>query len=282
VKKLSLLLQKTVPLVTASRTSTARDNTSTAGLNLDAYPNVQNTRSKNPDQYWKSSNGSLTTYASTSEVFSGARTNGTFANRLLRGDFGENNAISFMQYDVAAAIGDFNAKFEMLLLFTPGPLGLLGLGGKTRWGHVTLYHGTNAAGAKSIINGIHLGRNGTDFGKGFYLSESYSTALRATKRIGGDPVILKFKVSFSDYRRLSGLRFGNSGSQWQNFISHNRFSGKAGLNIHGYDFVSGPMFGRVNSKGEILPIVRRGILERQFSIHTQKSISIFDKSLIKP
>jgi len=117
--------QSGVALVTASRTSVTRDNTSTAGLNAGAYTNVQNIRSQNPDNFWKFNTGNATSFSSTNEVYQGARNNESFANRLLGNEFGKDHAIGFMEHDVAAAMGDFNDKFELVLLATPGPLGLI-------------------------------------------------------------------------------------------------------------------------------------------------------------
>ncbi|MEE4246018.1 MAG: DUF3990 domain-containing protein, partial [Kangiellaceae bacterium] len=132
-----------------------------------------------------------------------------------------------------------------------GAVGVLSLGWGNKLGKVDefidLYHGTNSAGAKSIIeNGIDLakGSGKVDFGRGFYTTTDYEQAVIRASKKSADNVgeVLHFRVKVSELKSLNNL-YLNSGASWARFTRHNRLRGK----MHEYDTVSGDMVGNVRN-----------------------------------
>ena len=123
--------EESVPTVTAQApnggASVARESTSLTGLNQNSFGRVQNNLSSNPTDNWRftytnrSSGSQRTVYQSTPSFFEDASSGRSgLANRILRGEFGEGNAIAFFQYDILRAQGRFYDQFGGLLsLGTP-------------------------------------------------------------------------------------------------------------------------------------------------------------------
>ena len=121
-----------------------------------------------------------------------------------------------------------------------------------------MYHGTFLEAAKSIeVDGVLLrkGKQHTDFGKGFYVTEHYEYASQTARRkarkslMKGQaliPVIVKF-----EYDAVSGAymeqSFVSENLEWLQFVVNNRngqeYVSKVGSSFHNlgfqYDIVSG-------------------------------------------
>ena len=252
----SSVTEQNVPLVTASRTSAARDNTSVSGHNLDAFSEVQSTRSRNPDNFWKFRTGGFTSYSTTNEVYQGARySNESFANQLLRGSFGEQHAVSFMQYDVTAAMGDFNDKFELGVSILTAPMGLGGGGLISRFtttlqtGYSRLFFhrfysvqgGRDAARLLSGGKPWPISPNRAHFGAGLYTWKNVSSATKyktALSKMGyTDLHIMTIRISKLNYGKLNKFDItklsDNAANAWLN--KHSSLFGK-GL-PHGYNHI---------------------------------------------
>ena len=99
-----------------------------------------------------------------------------------------------------------------------------------------LYHGTDLSQAENIIKkGVDLSksRKYLDFGRGFYLTPSYSQAENWSKRTGS-PCVLGFEL---DVTNLNVKKFNKADRDWAEFIVKNRL----GIPVDEYDVVSGPM-----------------------------------------
>lgn len=87
-----------------------------------------------------------------------------------------------------------------------------------------LYHGTNQVFKRPNID---IGRDGMDFGKGFYLTPSVESARKMAVRVsrfaGGDPVVLQFAFD-EDAARQNKLvhDFPALDRAWVSFIIANR------------------------------------------------------------
>ena len=158
-----------------------------------------------------------------------------------------------------------------------------------------LYHGTN-----QLIGNIDLskGRNRTDFGLGFYLSDKIGTAqswaISKTMLLGGTPTVIQYEIN-DDYKELYGHRFNEIPSEeWLDFVVSNRKPNEKGIEIkeprHDYNWVSGPIADdkmndvvKVYIAGSISreeAIRRARILPRTFqvSIHTTKAIKCINEN----
>lgn len=105
-----------------------------------------------------------------------------------------------------------------------------------------LYHGSNTE-----IETIDLsrGRQGKDFGSGFYTSADYMQAVEFTsnviKREGkGIPTVTSFEFDESAFEKLNVKRFEGYTKEWAEFILANR-QNDTGRPIHSYDIVIGPI-----------------------------------------
>ena len=106
-----------------------------------------------------------------------------------------------------------------------------------------LYHGSNVE-----IRHIDLSKSarGKDFGKGFYLSESYEQALQMANFkaaiFNGEPVVTTFE--FDEETLHSGkLRikiFNDYSEEWADFVLKNR-ANSSNNQIHDYDLIYGPI-----------------------------------------
>ena len=106
-----------------------------------------------------------------------------------------------------------------------------------------LYHGSNVEIQKVDLN---KSANGKDFGKGFYLSDSYAQAEEMAGfkafQLGGSPIVNCFEF---DSRMLSGHSlnvkiFKEYNLEWAEFVFKNR-NNRANISIHNYDIVYGPI-----------------------------------------
>jgi len=156
-----------------------------------------------------------------------------------------------------------------------------------------MYHGTNM-----LIGKINLekSRLRTDFGKGFYLTDSIETArnwaARRVSAVGGVATVIRYDIS-SDVYKLPGKRFENTPtSQWLEFIVMNRKRREKSSSMneprHAHCWVSGPIAddkianvvedyitGDITTEEAI--ILARAIPQVfQLSLHTLSSLDMVD------
>lgn len=158
---------------------------------------------------------------------------------------------------------------------------------------MVLYHGSN-----SLIGNIDLnkGRDRTDFGKGFYLSDKIGTAqrwaIRKVELSGGIPTVLQYETDKRLFE-LSGKRFNNlPDSEWLNFICFNRRRKSSDTSKeprHDYNWVSGSIADDdianvvddyiAGDIDEMEAIRRARALPQtyQFSLHTIETINFIDE-----
>jgi hypothetical protein len=152
-------------------------------------------------------------------------------------------------------------------------------------GRTTFFHGTAADIASEIrVQGIDLskGSDFSDFGKGFYLTNSKDEALQSASRLYGDRSldVVTFDVPNSELSKLSGLTFSDAGADWQDFVRFHKTHGPQDL-LHGgeaYDVVNGPLFRRYT--GETTPVAWPDRTP-QTSIHTQSAVDTFNRYTVK-
>lgn len=123
-----------------------------------------------------------------------------------------------------------------------------------------LYHGSNI-----LIDKIELAKSkpNKDFGKGFYLSDTYPQAMEMAKfkslQLGGEPAVSSFEFD-KDGMWAADLNikvFTDYSEEWIDFIIKNR-NGKIN---HNFDFVYGPI---ANDKvGRQLRLFNDGDITRQ-------------------
>lgn len=87
-----------------------------------------------------------------------------------------------------------------------------------------LYHGTNV---RFEMPDVDAGREGMDFGKGFYLTPSLDTARKQADRVvayaGGSPVVLAFEFDEDAARRDDAVRdYPLLDRTWVHFVMANR------------------------------------------------------------
>ena len=162
---------------------------------------------------------------------------------------------------------------------------------------MSYFHGTNLS-----IQTIDLQkcRLRTDFGKGFYLTDTLETAqnwaIRRMELSGGTPTIIRYNVD-NELFKSYGKRFSSTPSnEWLQFICLNRRYNNSKLPIneprHEFNWVSGPI---ANDKiadvvdsylaGEISDdeAVRRARAlpyTYQLSLHTVEAINFVDNSSV--
>jgi hypothetical protein len=150
----------------------------------------------------------------------------------------------------------------------------------------TFYHGTTAEYAQSIrTNGIDLSKGSTfsDFGQGFYMTTSKDEALlSASRRYGLNNLdAVEFQVPNSQLNELSSLNFPTADADWAKFVGTQRLEQPSLELLHGgepYDMVTGPLFRKFTSSGEVLPWENR---LPQTSIHTEKAVDLFKNFMVK-
>lgn len=105
-----------------------------------------------------------------------------------------------------------------------------------------LYHGSNAE-----IESVDLarGRNGKDFGKGFYTNPDYMQAVQFCSSVirregSGVPTVTSFDFDESALDVLNIKRFDGYSKEWAEFILMNR-NNTSGEQVHQYDIVIGPI-----------------------------------------
>ena len=111
---------------------------------------------------------------------------------------------------------------------------------------MNLHHGTNLVSAQNIIRqGIDLSKcsESTDFGKGFYTTESVyfarKCANRKAKRADDKAALLKFEVNASKFRGIK--YFPTPTIEWCQFVVNNRC---------GYEYYHSTMTGIHNLDGK--------------------------------
>ncbi len=146
---------------------------------------------------------------------------------------------------------------------------------------ITFYHGTSLEGAASMNSSgikLSLGNPKADFGQGFYLTTNSNEALSSAARIYGssNSTLVKFSVPISKLNKLSTYNFSGTTSTWETFINFNKRA--IGVNnIGNYDVITGPLFGRIKSTGQILQYGNR----TQTAIFTPKAVNLFNKYMSK-
>lgn len=96
---------------------------------------------------------------------------------------------------------------------------------------ITVYHGSNIEIPKPSLN---FGRTDTDFGAGFYVTESYEMAEKWACRKGVS-VINEYQFDTSD---LNGYDFGLD-EKWLDFVVSNRSQSTPKIDTSNYDFLRG-------------------------------------------
>lgn len=108
-----------------------------------------------------------------------------------------------------------------------------------------LYHGTNAV---FEVPDVEAGREGMDFGKGFYLTPSVESArkmaVRVVKRKGGNETVMVFEFDEEAARRDGAIRdYPTMDRTWVNFVLANRLWDRSAVDhnidrryriVHGY------------------------------------------------
>ena len=153
-----------------------------------------------------------------------------------------------------------------------------------------LYHGSNI-----LITQIELNKSkpNKDFGKGFYLSDSYQQAFEMAKfksfQLGGEPIVSEFEFDDKGLSRfeLKTKSFLDYSEEWIDFIIDNR----NGIKEHDFDFVYGPIaddkVGRQLRLFNDNDITKQQLIERlkyfkgisfQYFFGTEKAIKLLLKS----
>ncbi len=104
-----------------------------------------------------------------------------------------------------------------------------------------LYHGSNV-----VIDKIDLSKSkpNKDFGKGFYLSDTYQQAEEMAKFktliLGGEISVTEFEFDeqILDSKDVKVLKFDSYSEEWLDFILLNRTSKEI---AHNYDIIYGPI-----------------------------------------
>lgn len=115
--------------------------------------------------------------------------------------------------------------------------------------NIVLYHGTDHLSAADIlVRGIDLcaGRQKRDFscGSGFYLTNSFDSALDWAKSTTAKPAILVFKVNMEDLDGARKLSLNNNEERWRKIVSSFRSGSRTARtrkSLSSYDFIEGPM-----------------------------------------
>lgn len=146
---------------------------------------------------------------------------------------------------------------------------------------ITLYHGTTAPSADSILDRIVASelKDSADFGRGFYTTTNLVQAqLFASPRARRRPkhaAVVKFVVSRDELSRLESLWFVRAASDTKDFWNLVRACVEGGKSNRGatgwYDLVVGPVSGGYRN---------RRVWENydQISFHTQKAFLVLDNS----
>ena len=96
---------------------------------------------------------------------------------------------------------------------------------------ITVYHGSNIEIPKPSLK---YGRADTDFGAGFYVTESYEMAEKWACRKGVS-IINEYQFDISD---LNGYDFGLD-EKWLNFVISNRNEESSKIDTSQYDYIRG-------------------------------------------
>ncbi len=155
-----------------------------------------------------------------------------------------------------------------------------------------LFHGSNQAVEKPELG---FSTHKTDFGDGFYATESQKQAERWAKRVckiraSGAPIVSVYQYEPSESLRM--LAFSGPDSEWLDFVISNR----VGDAVHDYDIVSGPVadegvydtiydyiHGDI-TKDEAIVLLKPMKLDGQVLFHTPesiKSISFIDSYVVE-
>jgi hypothetical protein len=146
---------------------------------------------------------------------------------------------------------------------------------------ITLYHGTTAQSADSILDRIVASelKDSSDFGRGFYtttnLVQAQSFASRRARHRQKNAAVVKFVVSRDELFRLESLWFVRAASDTEDFWNLVRACVEGGESNRGatgwYDLVVGPVSGGYRN---------RRVWENydQISFHTPKAFLVLDNS----
>ncbi|MFV2011251.1 MULTISPECIES: LamG-like jellyroll fold domain-containing protein [unclassified Micromonospora] len=118
-------------------------------------------------------------------------------------------------------------------------------------GYTDLYHGTSRQAADNIRNnGVDpsfSSRSRMDFGKGFYTTRSQQQAQKwASKRFGGDGVVLHFRVPTAKLNAMFTKTFNRRGGRDLTNTVRRYRTGAGGNLSNNYDVVEGPMLMNVD------------------------------------
>lgn len=165
--------------------------------------------------------------------------------------------------------------------------------------YIFCYHGTIKRYGEYIkVNGIEISksRSGTDFGKGFYITNNQIQAEKWAVKKHLDnidkfnlddikPVVVYLALDIQKITNLNGCIFEKPNLDWSNFILESRKIGMQNEMYHTFDFVLGPL-----ADGKVVPLLRRAISGKisskdflegirpvsskstQLSLHTEKTL----------
>lgn len=155
-----------------------------------------------------------------------------------------------------------------------------------------LYHGSNVSFRKVLLSKCSPHK---DFGRGFYLSDSYDVAFRMARRTakqrGGRKCILVYEVDDAALRKLSNRKFAQPGNRsWAKFVLANRNPRMKAADHNRdnrYDWILGPIADdglaflfKMYERGyytldEVLRKMQfRKKLTTQYSFHTSRAVSL--------
>ena len=176
---------------------------------LDHYGKLQDLRSKEPDNHWKTTlNGKFTIYNTTKEVYGRATSGSQLEKELLQGKYGQSHAGDYMKYSVLKGQGDFNVAFGNILM-TATPLGeSIGLLGGRYLSLIYRPNQYNVLGAlgwqqkRNLRDLIFPNERGWNIGK----SRLSDTELRSLSR--------QFDREFALVYRMGSGKNGGGGNYW--------------------------------------------------------------------
>lgn len=149
---------------------------------------------------------------------------------------------------------------------------------------VILYHATDAGYVDSILKAVSVkrGRESTDFGQGFYLTNDPKQAEIWAQRFS-QGVVMAFAVDEDLFKEYNGKNFSTAFSPEVTGLTDFVYMNRNQLGTHTYDYVTGPMLGNpltrigTNDRGKPIkintPPENYKFWGNQISIHNQQLAS---------
>lgn len=155
---------------------------------------------------------------------------------------------------------------------------------KKKEDQVILYHATDAGYVDSILKAVSVkaGRESTDFGQGFYLTNDPKQAEIWAQRFS-QGVVMAFAVDEDLFKEYNGKNFSTAFSPGVTGLTDFVYMNRNQLGTHTYDYVTGPMLGNpvtrigTNDRGRPIkintPPENYKFWGNQISIHNQQLAS---------